>query len=227
MRDSYTKNKQRLTKSRGFVPAVALVVVGLLTLTGCNSPGGTVDPTGTATAQATSSAAVTTSPPPTTAAPIYKPATDRGPAENVPVPVLPAKAKEFSKEGLIAFSEYWYETLGYVYETGDSNPMMAVTGAGCKTCSFINEPVSGWYTSGGWIVGGQMTVLETTSSFVETAGGAYQALLLVRQAKVTYYSADGSIAQEHQQTIAKTNLVEASYTNGAWTARTAEILKRS
>lgn len=224
MRDSYTKNKQRLTKSRGFVPAVALVV-GLLTVTGCNSPGGTVDPTGTATAQATATESVTPLPPPTTMAAVYKPATDQGPAENVPVPVLPAKAQEFSKEGLVAFAEYWYSTLGYVYETGNSGPMMDVSEAGCKTCAYVNEPISELYREGGWIVGGTMTVYESSSEFKADAQGTYQATLMVQQAKVTAYTAEKKITNDYPQRRARANVVVAAYTEGKWQALTAEPLK--
>ena len=204
---------------------LALSMTAALVLTGCSSSPNTAATTSAFSAPATSEPATTTAPTPSTAA-VYKPATDKGPAENVPVPVLPEKAKEFSKEGLIAFAEYWYSTLGYVFETGDSGPMMAISVPECKTCAFINEPVGEHYDSGGWIVGGQMTILQSTSPFVETSEGAYQAMLLVRQAQVTYYKSDGTVKTELPQAIAKTNLVEAVYRSDGWVANTAEILKR-
>ncbi|MEV8144132.1 DUF6318 family protein [Specibacter sp. NPDC078709] len=179
----------------------------------------------TTTATSTSTAEQQT-PPPTSAA-VYKPATADGPAQNVPIPVLPETAKEFSKEGLLAFAEHWYSTLGYAFETGDSGPMMQISEPSCKTCLFIKEPVENWYKEGGWAVGGQMNILQTTSPFSETTDGAYQAMLLVRQTKVSYYSADGKLTKDHPQAIARTNLVEAVYTNGGWIAMTAEILKKS
>ena len=185
-----------------------------------SSTGGSpVATTATATSEQPSS--------PSTTAAVYKPATADGPAQNVPVPVLPEKAKEFSKEGLLAFAEYWYSTLGYVFETGDAGPMMAISDQGCKTCLFIKEPVENWYKDGGWAVGGQMSILQSTSPFSETTDGAYQAMLLVRQTKVGYYSAAGTLTKDHPQAIARTNLVEAVYANGSWIAKTAEILKKS
>ncbi|WP_449372342.1 DUF6318 family protein [Arthrobacter psychrolactophilus] len=206
----------------------ALLVTIVLAVAACNPPGdgntaGTTPPPTIATVPATTPAAT---PPPTVAA-VYQPATENGPAQNVPVPVLPPKAKEFSKEGLLAFAEYWYSTLGYVFETGDSKPMMMVSAPDCPTCTFINAPVSDWYRDRGWIVGGTMTVLQSTSPFAETSKGTYQAILLVRQDKVSYYAADGTLADAHPQSIAKTNLVEASYVDGGWIAHTAEILKTS
>ncbi|ALV45007.1 hypothetical protein MB46_05295 [Arthrobacter alpinus] len=201
----------------------------MLVLSGCTSPGGdpspgVTSPAGTA-GETTPPTTTTAVPPPPTAA-VYKPASDTGPAENVPNPVLPAKAQEFSKEGLIAFAEYWYSTLGYAFETGDPEPMMTISAPDCKTCGFISEPVSGWYKDGGWIVGGQMTILQSTSPFAETTDGAYQAMLLVRQSKVSYYAADGTLSVSHPQAIARTNLVEATYDQDRWTAKTAEILKK-
>lgn len=215
------KNKQRLTKSRGFVPGVALVV-GLLTVTGCNSPGGTVDPTGTATAQATATESVTPLPPPTTVAPVYKPATDQGPAENVPVPVLPAKAKEFSKEGLIAFTEYWYSTLGYAFETGDPVPMMSISDSGCKTCVAMEKAVVGGYEEGQWIKGGRMVIDPPHSPFVAMPDGTYQALTTARQEQVKFFNSDGSLRKDFGVTIAEPDILVATYGDGKWVAITVE-----
>lgn len=180
-----------------------------------SSTGGSpVATTATATSEQPSS--------PSTTAAVYKPATADGPAQNVPVPVLPEKAKEFSKEGLIAFTEYWYSTLGYVFETGDAGPMMEISDQGCKTCRQINEPVGTWYEEGGWVAGGQMVVLQSTTTFIETPEGTYQAILLVRQNKVSYYKSDGSLSFDYPQDIAEKNILVASFKDDRWLAHTAE-----
>ncbi|MHA7176704.1 DUF6318 family protein [Arthrobacter sp. Sr24] len=153
---------------------------------------------------------------------VYKPATAEGPAQNVPFPVLPAKAREFSKEGLLSFAEYWYSTLGYAFETGDADPMMEISDADCKTCPQISEPVGAWYKENGWIVGGQMVVIQSTTTFVETPEGTYQALLLVRQNKVSYYKSDGSLSFDYPQDIAEKNILIASFNGDLWVAHTAE-----
>lgn len=225
MRDRYTIYRQRLARSRGFASVVVGLLVGLLMLTGCTAPAGPADPTNTGTGHATATESVRQLPPPTTVAPAYKPATDQGPAVNVPVPVMPDKAKEFSKEGLVAFSEYWYSTLGYVYETGDSGPMMEVSVVGCKTCAYVNEPIGQLYREGGWIVGGTMTVYESSSEFKANAQGAYQATLMIQQAKVTAFSAEKTITNDYPQRRARANIVVAAYTEGQWQALTAEPLK--
>ena len=220
------KNKQRLTKSRGFVPAVALVV-GLLTVTGCNSPGGTVDPTGTATAQATATESVTPLPPPTTMAAVYKPATDQGPAENVPVPVLPAKAKEFSKEGLIAFTEYWYSTLGYAFETGDPEPMMSITGPNCAVCGAMKETVVGWHSEGRWIVGGQMTVLSADTQFSPGEDGSYRVVAFVRQNRLKFFRGDKSLDEDRPQKPTVGDDFVAVHEAGHWSLVNVQRLEGS
>lgn len=200
---------------------LALSMTAALVLTGCSSSPNTAATTSAFSAPATSEPVTAPAPAPSTAA-IYKPATAKGPAENVPVPVLPEKAKEFSKEGFIAFAEYWYTTLSYVYETGDSDPMMAITDPDCKTCAFINDPIGQLYEGGGWIVGGQMTVIQSTSQFVEAIDGSFEATLMVQQAKVVAFKADGSRGSEHLQQAARANTVIASYVDEKWRARTAE-----
>ena len=97
--------------------AIAVVVAAALALSGCNSggdpnSGGTISPASTATESVSPSASPTPTP---TAA--YKPADAAGPAQNVPVPVLPEVAKTETKEGLEAFARYWFELLSYGYET--------------------------------------------------------------------------------------------------------------
>ena len=213
-----------------FLPAAgfAIALAAGLGLAGC-SGGGPPTAVGTTPTVSTapSSAAPPTSQAPTpTPKPVYKPATANGPAQNVPVPVLPAKAKEFSKAGLEAFATYWYSTLGYVFETGDSKPMMAITVSDCSTCAKINGPVGNWYKSGGWISGGLMVVHSATSSFTKTSNGTYQAILMIQQSPVSYYKADKSLDTAYPPTDTRPDIVVASYSNGRWTAETAEHLTR-
>ncbi len=140
---------------------------------------------------------------------------------------MPETANEFSKEGLIAFTEYWYATLGYAFETGDPEPMMSVTGPDCATCSQINKPVGEWYGDGGWIVGGQMTVIQSDSSFSETPEGTYQAILMVRQSKVSYYGADGALLHDYPQDIAEANILIATHDGNRWQTLTAEPMGKT
>lgn len=215
------------TKQPRISALAATALCGLLVLCACSPV--EADPTpSTASVAVTSGSTPSTTPSaiptPTT---VYKSATAQGPAENVPVPVLPAAAKEFSKEGLEAFARYWYSTLSYAYETGDTEPMMAITDPSCVTCSGTASMLSGWYPNGGWIVGGQILVSSSTSQFNETPDGRYQAVLVIKQAKVTSFKSDGSVDSDLPDAIARPDIVVAKFVNSAWLLFRAEHLTAS
>lgn len=219
------RDQSKVISLRGRTMArnVAVAFSAVLILSGCN-PVEETPPPRTSTAAPTTEQASTPAPPPATEAAIYRPATEQGPAVNVPVPVLPELAKEFSKEGLIAFTEYWYSTLGYAFETGDPEPMMVISGPDCETCINISVPVRNWYQNGGWIVGGLMEVHSTEATFEIDAMGNYQVTAMVQQSPGTYYSGDGTVHKAYPPSPARADIVLAVYTEGLWLARTAEHL---
>lgn len=51
----------------------------------------------------------------------YVAATDKHPAFNVPVPVMPEAAKQQTDEGAKAFVEYWVQTRNYTIQTGNTS----------------------------------------------------------------------------------------------------------
>lgn len=141
--------------------------------------------------------------------------------------MLPDLAKVFSKEGLIAFAEYWYETLGYAFETGDPEPMMAITSTGCPTCEAMKQAVESWHSEGRWIVGGQMIVSSTDTSFVPVEDGSYQVVLLVRQENVKYFRGDKTLAEDKGIKTAVADLLVARYVSGKWTVANVSHLQGS
>ena|GEM_PF-531793 len=217
--------------SRPAAVVVATVVAASLLLPGCSSPAPPVAGSGTPgqSAPSLSATAAPTNPPTTVPAPApaYKPATAAGPAQNVPVPVLPAKAKEFSKEGLEAFATYWYATLSYAFETGDAGPMLAISDPGCKPCNAMKEGVATGYADGSWITGGQMHVLSADSAFALIDDGTYQVITMVRQEHVVYYAADKSIVEDMGVKASVADIVVGKYANGRWAAVTVEHLQGS
>ncbi|SED96740.1 hypothetical protein SAMN04489740_0385 [Arthrobacter alpinus] len=212
---------------RGWVvPGVVVFLSVMLVLSGCTSSGddpspGVTSPAGTA-GETTPPTTTTAVPPPTAA--VYKPASDTGPAENVPKPVLPAKAQEFSKEGLIAFTEYWYSTLGYAFETGDPEPMMTISAPDCKTCSVMGKGVAAGHEGDKWIMGGKMVIGVPSTSFVPTADGSYQVITMARQEQVKYYKADKTLSKDLGVHVAEEDILIGSYQDGAWLAITVEHL---
>jgi len=198
-----------------------------LALTGCTpTDAPPTAATGPATATASTAAPVPTSDAPSPT-PVYKPATASGPAQNVPVPVLPAKAKEFSKAGLEAFATYWYSTLGYAFETGDSAPMMAISDPACQTCAAMKKAVQNEHAGGKWIVGGRMVVQSVTGNIAPAPDGSYQTITMVRQENVKYYNADTSLSEDMGVTTSIADIVVTHYVNGHWIAKTVEHLQGS
>ncbi|WP_343320288.1 DUF6318 family protein [Arthrobacter sp. TMP15] len=205
--------------------AMAIFISTLLTLSACSSTPNVPAPSETENSGIASAGATTSkaAPPPTVEA-AYMPATADGPAQNVPIPVLPDKAKEFSKDGLIAFAEYWYSTLGYAFETGDPDPMMAVSGPDCKTCAAMSQTVVAGHAGGKWIVGGKIIIDPPHTSFVLTPKDNYQATTLARQERVQYFNADKSLSIDRGVTRAQGDILVGLYQEGQWIALTVEHL---
>ncbi|MCQ9166058.1 DUF6318 family protein [Arthrobacter sp. STN4] len=204
-----------------------MALAAVLALAGCGTDSPPNRAPSPASASATGAAPPTTAAPTASSTPVYKPATANGPAQNVPVPVLPPKAKEFSKAGLEAFATYWYSTLGYAFETGNADPMMKISDAGCETCTSMKNVVIPWHSEGRWIVGGQMFVLSSESSFVEQPDHSYQAITEVRQQQVKFFRADKSLAKNMGVTKAVADIVVAIHDGEQWRALTVEHLAGS
>lgn len=199
--------------------ATVLLAASALLLIGCG--GAAPGDTGTASPSATSSPTASATPTPIQT-PVYRPADASGPAQNVPVPVLPEVAKTETKEGLEAFARYWYSTLSYAYETGDMGPLEAVSQPSCASCAKVKKEVTDWHSDGRWLVGGKLTVEGVHSDFIETAGAEYQAVVQVYQDRIDYHLADGSIKGSLPQEPAVGDIVIAVYEGQSWKAKTVE-----
>lgn len=201
--------------------AGAFVVVGALMLAGC-AGGAPADPGTTSlapTGSASPSVAVTPTPTPSAA---YKPADASGPAQNVPVPVLPEVAKTETKEGLEAFAKYWFELLSYGYETGDTKPLSNVTSPACTMCERAKEVQEGWHQDGRWLAGGKVATPVISTTFAKAADGNYQVAVQVSQEALSYYNADKSLDSAEPKPADSGNLMLAVFRDGAWFVQTVE-----
>lgn len=201
---------------------LAVVAAAALLLSGCNSggepnSGGTVSPSTTATESPTPSATPTPTP-----TPAYKPADATGPAQNVPVPVLPEVAKTETKEGLEAFARYWFDLLSYGYETGDVTQISAITSAGCTMCERAKEVQTGWYEGGRWLSGGKVSTPSVSTNFRVAADGNYQVAVQVSQEALSYYNPDGSLDSTEPKPADVGSLMLSVYKDGAWFVNTVE-----
>jgi len=201
--------------------AAVLAVAGTLLMAGC-SGGAPADPgTGSPTPSQSASPSVSPTLTPTPSA-VYKPADASGPAQNVPVPVLPEVAKTETKEGLEAFTRYWFELLSYGYETGDTKPLSAITGPDCKMCENAKQVQEGWHRDGRWLSGGKVTTPVIDTNFAVASDGNYQVAVQVSQEALSYYNADKSLDSAEPKPADSGNLVLAVFRDGSWFVKTVE-----
>lgn len=98
----------------------------------------------------------------------YVPASEKGPARNVPKPVMPDAVKEDTPEGAEAAVEYWWDAVYYLQQTNDPEPLKAVSRSDCKLCSSYIEAINDIYEPGGWHTGSRPQIESTLSQ--ELAG---------------------------------------------------------
>ncbi len=210
-------------------------LAAILVLGGCSrseaDPGAQSGSEGTNPAQSVEevNSSQTAVPDPTTppATPVYKPASVKGPAENVLLPVMPELAKEKTREGLEAFAAHWYELANYGYATGDVQPVRVVSGDTCAVCVAFYKTLAKGYVDEDWIAGGEVHVEGVTTpafDFAPTADGYFQALITITQEPLVFYGPEGyqgtskGIGQPLEQ------LMEAEFVDGGWQVRVLEIL---
>lgn len=172
------------------------LALGLVLLVGCQ--GGTPSAPGTTTATPTPSATAQTTPAPgvgsSSGVPspgVYKPADAKGKAENVPVPVMPELAKEYSKEGLEAFIRYWYAVGNYANKTGDVSELATLSQGSCNACAYFLKAAQDSNRDGRWLVGGDV-LIPTLDIEWESGQKHQQARVQVVQNAITYYNPDGT-----------------------------------
>lgn len=196
---------------RIFAAAVAL---SLLPATACT--GGGTTPGATAAPESSSPAASPTStatPSPTAS---YKPADASGRAQNVPRPVLPEAAKAETKEGLEAFARYWFSQLNFAYETGNSSGLESVTSPACEFCSNITSSLAANYAGDRWLAGGRIETPSISTTFEAVAGGQYQVIVQVQQARISYFEPGGAEFRGPTQPSDTGNVMLMTYKGGAW-----------
>lgn len=203
--------------------ATAVFVLMAVALTGCSQATG--DPGGGSPSPAVSSSrpSATASPSPTPSAQ-YKPASAEGPAENVPLPVMPAEAKVESKEGLEAFARYWYEAANYGYETGDVSLVQAVSSPDCTTCTNYYEVVERGFVEDDWMANSAIEVIGVQSDYVLTPEGRFQALVHFSQEAMEYYGPEG-LQTVGEADAGVVQLFEAVWGEGKWTVVNIATIK--
>lgn len=193
--------------------AGAVLVAGALVLAGC-AGGAPADPGSTsraATEAATPSASATPTPTPSAA---YKPADASGPAQNVPVPVLPEVAKTETKEGAEAFTKYWFSILSYAYETGDTAVLSQLSRSECSFCQGLVDDIQDAWADNKWISGGQIEIPVATGK--PSSDGSTQVVLQVLQKELVIHNQDGSPYQEKTAATNAGSVAVVKFADGGW-----------
>jgi hypothetical protein len=154
----------------------------------------------------------------------YKPATEDGPAENVPLPKLPEAATEKTEQGLMAFTSYWLETVTYAYATGDVGPMKSVSGDSCTACNNAAQTIQTSFKDGGWMVGGELTPASSKTNFKQTSEGEYQILFQHSQEALDVYLADGTHEIKSDPVDSSVMIMIAAHEGGHWVAKNVETI---
>jgi hypothetical protein len=194
--------------------SAALVAALLMSATACSGAGAQPPASPSAATSTPSVASVPSATP--TSTPSYKPADASGRAQNVPVPVLPEVAKSETKEGLEAFARYWFQLLSYGYETGETNRIDTMTSAACEQCERAKKVITGWHSSGRWLVGGKVQTPAVSTTFRVAPDGNYQVAIQVSQQPLSYYNADGTLDSSDAKTDDTASLMLAVFRNGSW-----------
>jgi len=175
--------------------------------------GGSPTPGNSPTASSTS-ASPSATPSPTPSAK-YVPASAKGKAQNVPVPVKPALADQNSKAGLEAFTKYWFALLSYGYETGDLTEWSKVSSDTCVFCSNLKTGVKDSFNAGGWQAGGTFKT-PSVKATLSTSGSKNAVEVQVLQAATSYYKKDGTAAAPSDPSGNSAVVVFARFKDGSW-----------
>ncbi|MFI2566365.1 DUF6318 family protein [Paenarthrobacter sp. NPDC018779] len=220
-----------------WIRTIVMAVSAVLLLGGCQS-GSTPSETSTTTAPPTAGSSAPGSSSPGTPAPgtegasaagtpspsgAYKPADATGKARNVPVPVMPALAKENTKEGLEAFIRYWYAQLSYVDETGDMSGWLPLFAQECRLCLRLQESGEDGYVKGRWLAGGQITVPVIEVQWQASKDTQWSKVQVIQQA-INYYNADGSVGRARDEASNDAFALIARFTVSGWTVTDLGLL---
>ena len=209
------------------VRTAVLTLTAALLLSSCqggSAPGGPPSETSSTTASPTASVSVPTASATPSAPPVYKPADAKGKAENVPVPVMPELAKENSEAGLEAFIGYWFQELGYAYETGNATKSLELSSNTCSLCQHLAKSVEANYTNGRWLSGGTFrTPVVQVLWGPNTA--TQQGKLQVIQQEIQYFDADGSESREITAATNDAAAFFAEYRQGSWLTTDVGIIR--
>lgn len=150
---------------------LTLVIAGAIALTGCaqdedRSGAASEDSTGSTAAREGNSDPSDESA--STAGPTEEPVPEQSP---YPKPERPAAMDDDGEDGAIAAAEYFIELYNYVQSTGEVSALEEISSDQCRSCSNLTERIKEIYSSGGYAVGGEVSMSELTVAPTQDAIG--------------------------------------------------------
>ena len=103
----------------------------------------------------------------------YRPADEKGPAQNVPKPKKPEDIGIETPEALFHFIQYWNDLRNYAIQTGDVQPYADYTSEGYKEEEEIANYIYRLYQKGGWAVGGTRKLTFDPSTLISPSDHVY------------------------------------------------------
>lgn len=145
------------------------------------------------------------------------PASSRGPARNVPPPVLPEVAKQNTAEGFEAFTQYWFDTITFGLETRDPIPLTDNSLSDCKMCASYLESIVEARSSDGWSEGPRWSVAGFRSDMsVDPAGRRVGYFYLDESPSADYKASSGRVSESPGGRVSGVQSLYATYQGGRW-----------
>lgn len=196
-------------------------LLALVLLTACTG-GGASAPMPSASGSAETAASSTPSPTPTPT--VYVPASEKAPAQNVPVPAMPEVAKQQTKEGWEAFAKYYIDELNYMVETNDFSRLQKLTTAGCDYCREQATLANFFDEYNQWLVGGKFTLEYAMTQMAPTETGTIAGILTMSRSDSTPTEARGALPVRPGFKSSNWSMALYWY-QGAWAVDRLELVK--
>ena len=139
----------------------------------------------------------------------YRPADDKGPAQNVPKPQEPEGMNFETPESLAKYLEYVTELRNYTIQTGDGYVYAKSISAAYTDEIKLAAYMSSLYKNGGWVMGGIRKINVEIGTMEKVSGKEYQYTVLGRNVTGARVVADNKTRKLYTDDFSEDN----KYTN--------------
>lgn len=142
----------------------------------------------------------------------YIPASEDGPAQNVPVPEKPEGLSDPTEEGMKAAALYWWDAYNYMSESGDTALLEEISTESCEFCEVEMDALTRHYEDGAWADSSDAQPEIYNVLHFDEASGQGEVDVAVTQGEAHTYDSGGSVidgrsVEDYQRTGHKMDLV--------------------